>query len=264
MLLNQYVINYRKALLLKIADCRKQIHNLPSGRLECHHDGSRIKWYIVKNGNKKYLSKRESSLAHKLAYKRKLQADLNSLLNELAIINEFVKLSDTEIINVDHRLNRENEEVDRLASEYYLQQHPEISEWEGASYEHLEEWESSRKVRSRSGHYFASKDEAMIDNALHQHGLLVRYDEKLVLCNRIAYPDFHILDPKSGKDIYWEHFGMMSDYSYREKNIKKLKSYIESGYYPMINFITTFMGDPFRIDELWIDTIIDFFFEQSI
>lgn len=264
MLLDQYIDNYRKSLEHKIADYRRQIHNLPSGRLECHRDGSRIKWYVVKNRKKNYLSKREISLAHKLAYKRNLQADLNSLLNELAIITEFVKLSETELVPIDHRRNRDNEEINRLASEYYLEQHPEISEWEGSSYEHLKEWESSRKARSRSGHYFASKDEAMIDNALHQHGLLVRYDEKLILCDRIAYPDFHILDPKTGKDMYWEHFGMMDDYGYREKNIRKLKSYIESGYYPMINFITTFMGDPFRIDELWIETIIDFFFDQPV
>ena len=38
----------------------------------------------------------------------------------------------------------------------------------------------------------------------------------------IVYPDFTLLSRKTGKEIYWEHEGMMDDQEYARKAVQKI------------------------------------------
>lgn len=42
------------------------------------------------------------------------------------------------------------------------------------------------------------------------------------------------------KIIYWEHFGMMDDISYRDNALLKIKMYINYGFLPFDNLIITY------------------------
>ena len=261
MLLVERVKNRSVVLSEQITEAKKMLHNLPPGRLECHRVENRYRWYVVKNGNREYLKKTELSLAKRLAYKRKMKLNIVKMEHELLALETFIEQIESAPKGIDRRLLDENKEVNRLSQLYIEEKFPERVEWQSAPGESMN-WKSEEKrVKSKSGVYFRSKDEAMIDDALYEHGLLVRYEDKLELGKNVEYPDFHIMDPKTGKTIYWEHFGMMDLPNYRRRATYKLRCYMEFGYYPMINFITTFMGDPFRIDEQWIETIIEYFFE---
>ena len=63
-----------------------------------------------------------------------------------------------------------------------------------------------------------------------------------LICNLYLtfYPDFTIMHPKTGKLLYWEHFGLMDAPEYRDKAFRKLRIYADHGILPGINLITTY------------------------
>lgn len=293
MLLLERAKNRRTELDGKIKELRRRIKNLPAGRLECHRYENGYRWYVVKNGERKYLSKKEESLAERLAYKRKIYDEVEKIENEKIALDTFIKMSEfgqgdsgakkagktwagdaeisrrnstktvkvKDLLHYDYREHRENPEIDRLSEQYEAKINPIWAGWTTATYPRLSAYDDKKKVRSKSGHYFQSKDEAMIDDALIAHGLRIRYEPRLLIGSKYEYPDFYIWNPKTNKPIFWEHFGMFDDRTYFKRNILKLANYISHGYYPNVNFIATFMGAPFRIDEQYIETLIEYFFE---
>ena len=93
--------------------------------------------------------------------------------------------------------------------------------------------ENGEKVRSKSEKILADKFKSM--------GIPYAYEQP-VLLNGYGYvlPDFKILNKKTRKEYYWEHFGMMDDREYAEKTIKKIENYEKNGIFPGKNLIMTF------------------------
>ena len=279
--------NNRKQRLEKEAvEIKNEIRRLPQGTLECHRCRDGYKWYVVKKHQRKYLRKKELQLAEQLAYKHRLRIKLDNMQQEMTALNMFIQLSENitndnskaiissrmkngkkkiirvgDLVSNDNRLSANNPEIERLAGLYYDSIHPEIKEWQTAEYEQLEWKKDDKKVGTLSGNKTVSKDEAIIENILISHGLPIRKDPELRLSGEDMYPDWEIMDPRTGKTIYWEHFGMMDRPDYLYKNSHKIKVYLENGYYPMVNFIATFMGGPYRIDSQLIEWIVEYFFE---
>ena len=46
----------------------------------------------------------------------------------------------------------------------------------------------------------------------------------------MVYPDFTCLDLRTRKELLWEHLGMMDNPEYASLAVKKLSSYLKSGY----------------------------------
>lgn len=264
---------------------KRDVHNLPPGRLECIKRDRGYRWFVVKNGERLVLKKGERSLAQRLAYKRKLNDELDNLACERTALDAYIKIMGTlsvgdyvdinELISTSNprckkvrikdlvrpnRNNKRNEEVDCLAREYLNLKHPELSRWE-VDYEHKSDDDKKHNVRSNSGRYHESKDEVLIDNALLAHGLKVRYEPLLNIEANSLHPDFCILNPKTGEEVYWEHFGMMERPDYYSDTIWKLKLYLRNGYYPGVNFIATYSGGKYRLDSQLVESIIEYFFE---
>ena len=86
-----------------------------------------------------------------------------------------------------------------------------------------------------------SKSELIIANALEQCGVPYRYEYPLYLKGiGTVYPDFTCLNINKRKEIVWEHFGMMDNISYANKNIAKIQTYNQNGFFPGKNMIMTF------------------------
>jgi ATP-dependent exoDNAse (exonuclease V) alpha subunit len=88
---------------------------------------------------------------------------------------------------------------------------------------------------SERGEFMISKNEVIIANCLYKYekqGLLTYgYENKLKMNDgRELKPDFTIECLSTGQKFYWEHLGMMTLETYREKWAKKLTSYLESGF----------------------------------
>lgn len=71
-----------------------------------------------------------------------------------------------------------------------------------------------------------SKSEALIADALFLAGLPFYYEYPIRLPNgREYYADFFILNPATGREFVWEHFGCMDKSDYCTHTIKKISDY---------------------------------------
>ncbi|MDD2484330.1 MAG: hypothetical protein PHQ50_04850 [Eubacteriales bacterium] len=91
-----------------------------------------------------------------------------------------------------------------------------------------------------NGEKVRSKSEALIAGLLHSYHIPYKYEEELMLEERIYYPDFTIRRPKDGKIFYWEHFGLVEDPEYARKMDRKLSDYRQSGIAQWDNLIASY------------------------
>ncbi len=93
-----------------------------------------------------------------------------------------------------------------------------------------ENWESGKVYRAVSGDMVRSKQERFIANLLTSEGVSFEYERELSSWDgSFRYPDFTLFI--NGEQYYWEHWGMVDDYSYRQYIAKKIRWYREHGYY---------------------------------
>lgn len=78
------------------------------------------------------------------------------------------------------------------------------------------------------GEKVRSKSEVIIANELYAAGISFKYEQKLILPDgKSLLPDFTIsLD---GKEVIWEHLGMLSDPDYRRRWEEKKEKYLQCG-----------------------------------
>lgn len=78
----------------------------------------------------------------------------------------------------------------------------------------------------KDGHRVRSKSEMLIDDFLHDHGIMHCYEYAFpVNMEETIYPDFYL----PGKDIYIEHFGINNSEKYRKSKEYKIEIYKKKG-----------------------------------
>ena len=93
-----------------------------------------------------------------------------------------------------------------------------------------ENWESGKVYLADSGDMVRSKQERFVANLLTSEGISFEYERKLSSWDgSFRYPDFTLFI--NGEQYYWEHWGMVDDYSYRQSIAKRIRWYREHGYY---------------------------------
>ena len=103
-----------------------------------------------------------------------------------------------------------------------------------------EKWESGKVHLANSGDMVRSKQERFIANLLTSEGISFEYERKLSSWGgSFRYPDFTLFI--NGEQYYWEHWGMVDDYSYRQSIAKRIRWYREHGYYDYL--IQTWGGE---------------------
>ncbi len=106
---------------------------------------------------------------------------------------------------------------------------------------------------TKNGERVRSKSEIIIANMLYDYGIPYLYEYPLKDGNRIwARPDFTVVNPRTRKQYYWEHFGRMDDPNYVQKNLPKISAYYSHGIFPGENMILTFESSlrPLQTDEM--------------
>jgi len=106
-----------------------------------------------------------------------------------------------------------------------------------------------------------SRMEYIIADNLAARGLAYHYEEQLLLCDKLIYPDFTIMHPKTGELYYLEFFGMMSDPSYSEKALSKVRRYQYAGLGPQLIAIFESNDSPFQTKTL--KKILDTYFGEA-
>lgn len=211
----------------------------PEGRLEIRKRGKKTQYFHVKPGERKgtYIRKKDISLASSLAQKSYDIAVIEKVANEITILEAL--LSEWGSGTMDNIIDKYSLVRQKLITPIRLTDSAFIETWEAVEYEPKPISEDVADFFTNKGEHVRSKSEVMIADALKKFHVPYRYEYPLQLGKVTVHPDFTVLNVRERKELYWEHFGMMDDYEYRENAISKTKKYIHHGYFPGETLIIT-------------------------
>ncbi len=231
-----------KMLAQELWKLEKDLEAAPSGRLKVLDKKTYYQYYFEsKPGHEKpkYIPNSNIKFAESLAqrdYDKKLLKIIRAELDYISNYKEFLVQNDPKNIYEQMHPGRKAvinpfiEPDDSFIENWRLQSYTRMGFEEG-----LEEFYSNAGVRVRS------KSEVMIANMLEYYDIPYRYEYPIVLKGvGNARPDFLCLNKRTREEFYWEHFGMMDNVGYANRNVKKINDYEQNKYYPGENMIMTF------------------------
>lgn len=196
-----------------------------------------------------YIPKSERNLAEQLAIKKYLTQVEQDCIQEKRAIDYYLR----------HHVPSKAEELltnkpgyQELLSSYFKPQSQIVEDWMKYPFKKNPKYPENKIHKTSSGNAVRSKSEALIDMVLYTNKIPFRYECALELDNVTIYPDFTVMHPKTGKIIYWEHFGRMLDSKYNKNIGDRLQTYINNGIIPSLNLITTYetQEHPLTIQEI--------------
>ena len=234
--------------LLSLAE--KDVKNAPKGRLRIAHNHGNEQYYHVSEDtgvSGKYIRKKNYDFVRALAQKDYARKTIDALENKkkcLYNIKDIISSFD------DNKVYRDlNEDRKKLISPYYISDKEYLEKWNAEVYETKPFREEQPYMITERGERVRSKSEKMIADKLFMLGVPYKYECPLYLSGMgVVYPDFTLLDIINREDVVLEHFGMMDNYAYCEKAIKKINVYQRNGYNLGKNILYTFETNKNPID----------------
>lgn len=247
----------------EIRELEKRLKPLPEGTLSVYTvRGYRRFYQIVRDPKthkrvRMYISTFDKTKIKQLVDKTVYLAELKDKKEEYQCLKSFLNAYESKLQRMQSRLV--NVKEIREMSDYMPPLLKRIQEWEAEEYP-TNSYPKMTAVKSVLGIDVRSKSEAYIASRLKEKGLAVRYECELKLPHGVIYPDFTILDPRSGRIYYWEHLGMMDDEEYAKHATRKIDDYAEAGYLPMLNLILTSETKERPLDFGLVDHLIEYYF----
>ena len=253
----QLKIEYQKLLLTK-KKLTTQLRSLPEGRLRIESNGPHKKWYrTYPDRQEVYIKKGSRNLAEQLALKKHLSESLAVIDQQLSFMETIIEKCPDYPVPLFHY----DEEFQKLLEPNYERNTLFMKKWLMTPFQSNTEYPEGLNIQTKAGVLVRSKSEAIIANELFEYNVPFHYERKMVIGETIIYPDFTIPGKEeSDLPFIWEHFGLMDKPNYVVNAISKLKLYIESGYIPGNNLITTYESKDTPLDILYVDLLISHFF----
>lgn len=230
-----------KQLLQMKKEKEKELKTAPEGHLRVCCHGNRTQYYYRKDPKDFsgiYMKEREHALAQKLAQKDYNRKVLSAVEKESSAIQKyFSSCPENCAEQIYETLHRERQKlilpVKETDEEY-------VKNWELVTYQKKEIYEETQYFTAKNERV-RSKSEIIIADTLKQEGIPYRYEYPVWLNGfGTVYPDFTVLNIRTRKEMYWEHFGMMDDPVYAEHAFLKMMTYEENGFFPGDSVILTY------------------------
>lgn len=221
---------------------RIELGNAPDGSLRLGESQGCTQYYHYKEGtphNGAYISKKEMALVRQLAQKSYNEKILRYTEKTSTQIERLLK-------------NYEDDKIEKI----YTSEHPRrqqlIDPIEPTYEQQLEKWlakpyqgkafaEGMPVILTNSGIRVRSKSEKILADYFDSIGLAYKYECPIYLNNMgNVYPDFTFLSKRTGKEIYWEHEGMMDNPDYARAAVQKIETYEKNGIVCGENLILSF------------------------
>ncbi len=230
--------NYKKELEEQLAEIQSLLKksnknlsrykDLSNPRIYISQSHGCIQFYLKKEGEaKQYIHKKDRKKITKYL-QRDYDLDVHKKLTELETrLKEFLNTYNPELGEEYERFPDYKRELIRPFIETESQF---VDAW-------LDEHEGMQNTFPIEGQFLTnqgeqvrSKSEKIIADALDRFHVPYRYEPVLELRYGFVYPDFVVLNRRTRKTMYWEHFGMVADEEYASKNFMKIQSYEREGY----------------------------------
>ena len=240
---------------------KEEIDTLPLGRLVITHNKNKAQYYYRDGRNKKiYISKKDIDFIRKLAqrdYATKIKIKLDKMLKELQ--NIYGRNFYDEIYNVYDNMHDARKE---LITPYLISDDEYARKWMESYHSNTDEntYENTTEIWTEKGEHVRSKTEKIIADKLFYLKIPYKYEPRLTLFNeRNLYPDFIVLNKRTRKEYYWEHFGLMTNAQYCSKAIEKIALYERNGMYIGEDIIVTFESENNNFNIKDLNNIINHF-----
>lgn len=234
--------------------------HLPDGKIICVHNGNRVKWFHSDGHTQTYIPKKHREYAQQLAYKRFLLEKQTECKKELYALELYQRHAVGENKKSDRFLSEDPAYQELLCPFYQMVTQEELI-WSDTSYPKNPNYPEQLKYKSCKNEYVRSKSEALIAMNLYMEKIAYRYECELKIGKALFYPDFTILHPLTGKEIYWEHFGKMDLPEYAKNAADKLHMYARNGIYPGDRLITTYETMEQPLDTAIVQKLITYHFK---
>ena len=209
-------------------ESEKALRNVPDQRLRCARNKGVFQYYF---GNE-YQGKDKRELVCKVAqkdYSMKLSKKLDLYLDKL---NELNKLYEKEELEEVYRKLHPARKVlvepivvpiEKITEEFNQR------EYKGKAF--LED--DKTEFYTIKGERVRSKSEKIIADELYRNGIPYKYEMPMELegwkKKVLIYPDFTVLNKRTGKKWIIEHLGMMDKPAYYENAMQKVSTYEKNG-----------------------------------
>lgn len=263
-MLYEQIIAEREKLGKELQILTAKMQHYPDGELLCAKNGKYTKCYLLKcNGSKPvYIPKENRQFIENLAAKKYYSLRIHELTQEIKILDNC--LSKYKKIKIKSpSLLEESSCYKKFLNPLFHSSSDALNQWLSSDYEHNPAHPEHLIYKTFSGQYVRSKSEVIIANSLYINRIPFRYECGITFDNISFYPDFTILHPKTLEIFYWEHFGMMDNYSYCDGAFNKLKVYSNHDILPGINLITTYETQKHPIDSDQIQKLINDYFPST-
>ncbi len=193
-----------------------------------------------------YIKKKERDMARNMAMIEYYEYLLEEINDKLLEMEKIIKGLDENIYV--SALNRMTDAKKDLVSIPFVSDEEYVLNWLHQEFEKLEFKENASEYYTRKGLRVRSKTEVIIADILDEMSIPFIYEKPLKLSSGTIHPDFTLLNIKTRKEVYWEHFGMMDDIEYRNNTFYKIRKYEEAGLYQPESLIWTFETSKFQIN----------------
>ena len=276
-----YTYNMNKQEILKLLkQTRKDLSVLSSkieksrpmkteGMLISRQIRGKTRFFLRNDDRKeKYLGKEDSKTVSLLSTKYYAQRLEKAAALEKQQIDRCVDILESKTVNrIDHA------DIDLVYSQLpeYIKEktNPSImtddgyaEKWQAEKYQNR--WEGKGFLyETPRGEKVRSKSEWMIACMLSEAGVPYRYEELIGLHPEFGvhlFPDFTVLNKRTRKEYYWEHFGRMDDPKYIEESfMPKISDYYNFGYLPGKKLLMTFESKGHPFDTTQVKRLIEEF-----
>jgi len=266
-----YKMNGLKELLLQEQNRLKKIYkkavdNLskrPEGALRIAYRKGNAQYYHILSDEKyagTYISKSQVELISGLAQKRYEEKIIRLLTKRLNQLHNILKdYDDNEVENV---YIQEGEKRNRLISPIEPTWEEKLKSWLEEPYQGKEFMEGTPLILTEKGERVRSKSEKLIADYLCKNGIHYKYEKPLYLKGfGTVYPDFTILSPRTGDEIYWEHEGKIDDPNYAKKAVKKIMTYEKNSLKQGERLILSFETQDTILNTQDLDRIVRLYFK---
>lgn len=196
-------------------------------------------WIEGMHGCGTYINKSNVSFAKKLAQKTYDEKILRYTNKVTTQISKLLKIFDDN--KIEHIFLEEHPERQKLITPIEPTYAQKLETWMSQPYEGKSFKEDAPVLLTNNGVRVRSKSEKILADYFESEGISYKYECPLKLKPYgTIYPDFTFLSKKTGKEIYWEHEGMMDNPEYAKNAVQKIELYEKNGLYPGERLILTF------------------------
>ena len=237
----------------------------PKGKLQVTRKNGRTNYYHYFDDKTplKYLNKSQMPLIETLAQKKYDQQACKAIVGKKTAVDQCIEIL---------RKAEKKYSLSKIYENFPVELKPLIKPLSTLDEDYAKKWQARKYLKStleveaifktKRGEFVRSKSELIIANKLYDANIPYHYETLIIVNNEVVgSPDFLVLNPRTRKEYYWEHFGKMSDPTYLIKTLKKFEKYARAGVILGLNLIATFECENFSINTLYIDRIIERLFK---